>query len=284
MKENIAKSIKAKLLHISKEENISYQLMIIRYFQERLLYRLSLSEFKNNFCLKGGVLLYLLDKKKSRPTIDIDFLAINTDNEQNYIKCIFSEICKIEYKKDAVTFDSQNIIVTEIGKRANYSGIRINLTGKLDTIKQRIQIDIGFGDKVYPKPLIVSFPVILDMEQPIIQVYSIYSAISEKFEAMIQLSEANSRMKDFYDIYTLLINHKIDKDELENTIKITFKTRNTIYTENHSIFNNTFYTNKDKLKQWDAFKRKVKGIDSLSFEKVLIKIKTELEPIYNRIH
>ena len=85
------------------------------------------------------------------------------------------------------------------------------------------------------------------MEQPKIQVYSIYSAIAEKFEAMIQLSEANSRMKDFYDIYTLLINNEIDKNELENAIKITFKTRNTVYSENHSVFKNEFYTNKDRL-------------------------------------
>ena len=122
------------------------------------------------------------------------------------------------------------------------------------------------------------------MEQPKIQVYSIYSAIAEKFEAMIQLSEANSRMKDFYDIYTLLINNDdIDKKELENAIKITFKTRNTVYSENHSVFNDEFYTNKDRLTQWNAFKRKAKVADNLTFETVLKKIRLELEPIYKRI-
>ena len=257
--------------------------MIIRYFQERLLYRLSISEFNDNFCLKGGVLLYFLDQNKSRPTIDIDFLAIKTDNDQNYVKYIFSEICGIEYKNDAVTFDYQDITVTEITKQANYNGIRINITGKLDTIKQRIQIDIGFGDIVYPKPLIVNYPVILEMKQPKIQVYSIYSAIAEKFEAMIELSEANSRMKDFYDVYTLLLNNKIDKTELENAIKITFRTRNTVYSENHSVFNDEFYTNADRLTQWNAFKRKAKITDNLTFETVLKKMKLELEPIYKRI-
>jgi len=283
VKENIAKSIRAKLLNISKKENISYQLMIIRYFQERLLFRLSLSKFNNNFCLKGGVLLYMLDQKKSRPTIDIDFLATQTNNDKNNIKNIFSEICRIEYKKDAVTFDNQEITVTEITKQANYNGIRINVTGKLDTIKQRIQINIGFGDIVYPKPLKVNYPVILEMEQPEIQVYSIYSAIAEKFEAMIQLSEANSRMKDFYDIYNLFVNNEIDKNELENAIKITFKTRNTVFSENHSVFSDEFYTNTDRLTQWNAFKRKAKIIDNLTFETVLKKIKLELEPIYKRI-
>ncbi len=284
MKENPSKSIRAKLLLISKKENISYQLMIIRYFQERLLYRLSLSGFNNNFCLKGGVLLYMFDQKKSRPTIDIDFLALKTDNDKNYVKNIFSEICRIEYQADAVTFDYHDITVTEITKQANYKGIRINVTGKLDTIKQRIQIDIGFGDIVYPKPLTVNYPVILDMKQPKIQAYSIYSAIAEKFEAMIQLSEANSRMKDFYDIYTLLVNNDIDKNVLEKAIKITFKTRNTVYSENHSIFTDEFYTNKDRLTQWNVFKRKAKITDNLSFETVMRKIKLELEPIYKRIN
>ncbi len=283
MKQNLSKSIRAKLLNISKKENISYQLMLIRYFQERLLYRLSISEFNNNFCLKGGVLLYILDEKKSRPTIDIDFLAMKTDNDQNYVKYIFSEICKIEYVDDAVSFDYQDITATEITKQANYNGIRINIAGKLDTIKQRIQIDIGFGDKVYPSPLIVNYPVILEMEQPKIQVYSIYSAIAEKFEAMIQLSEANSRMKDFYDIYTLLTNNEIDKNELENAIKLTFETRNTKLSKNHSIFTTEFYNDKDRLKQWNAFKRKIKVDDNLSFETILEKIKIELKPIYERI-
>lgn len=225
----------------------------------------------------------MLDQKKSRPTIDIDFLAMQTTNDKDYVKNIFSKICRIEYKKDAVTFDYQDITVTEITKQANYNGIRINVTGKLDTIKQRIQIDIGFGDTVYPNPFMVNYPVILEMEQPIIQVYSICSAIAEKFEAMIQLSEANSRMKDFYDVYTLLINNEIDKSKLENAIKITFKTRNTVYSENHSVFKDEFYTNKDRLTQWNAFKRKAKITDSLTFETVLKKIRLELEPIYKLI-
>ena len=283
MREVSAKSIRAKLLHISKKENISFQLMLIRYFQERFLYRLSISEFNENFCLKGGVLLYILNEKKSRPTIDIDFLAINTNNDQNYIKYILSEICKIKSDSDAVSFDYNNIIIKEIIKQSNYNGLRINITGKLDTITQRIQIDIGFGDKIHPKPVIVKYPVILDMEQPEIRAYSIFSAIAEKFEAMIQLSEANSRMKDFYDIYTLLTNNKIDSNELKNAIMLTFKTRNTEYAENHSIFQNDFYTNKDRLLQWNAFKRKAKISESLAFETVLNKIVLDLKPIYLHI-
>ncbi len=280
---DLAKSIRAKLLNISKAENISFQLIIIRYFQERLLFRLSKSGYKNVFCLKGGVLLYLFNEFKSRPTMDIDFLATNTKNETQNLKVIFSEICKIPFENDAVLFDYHNIDAAEIIKQGNYSGIRLNLTGKLDTIVQRIQIDIGFGDKVYPKPILVNYPVILEMEQPEINVYSIYSAIAEKFEAMIQLSEANSRMKDFYDIYTLLSNNKIDKSELERAIELTFDTRKTQITDNHSVFQDHFYTNSDRLLQWKAFKKKAKIIENIEFETVMIMLKTELEPIYKRL-
>ncbi|MDF1550706.1 MAG: nucleotidyl transferase AbiEii/AbiGii toxin family protein, partial [Bacteroidales bacterium] len=155
---------------------------------------------------------------------------------------------------DAVTFDYQNLEVEEIIKQANYNGVRITTVGHLDTIKQRLQIDIGFGDKVYPEPLVVKYPVILEMEQPIIQVYSIYSAIAEKFEAMIQLSEVNSRMKDFYDIYVILTNNQINKKELEDAIITTFTTRKTICSDNHSLFQNNYITDKNRLTQWEAFK------------------------------
>ena len=280
---NNSKSIRAKLLFISKIENISFQLMLIRYFLERLLYRISLSEYKNTFCLKGGVLLYLFEERKSRPTMDIDFLATNTENEPKNLKAIFSNICKINYDVDAVTFDNQTISVSEIIKQGNYNGIRISLIARLDTIKQRIQIDIGFGDKVYPNPVLVYYPVILDMEQPKNKVYSIYSAIAEKFEAMIQLSEANSRMKDFYDVFTLLTINEINRFELEEAIKLTFKTRKTVISDNHSIFQDQFYKNSERLNQWNAFKKKAKIIDAPEFAMVMEFIKTELEPIYKLI-
>ena len=280
---NNAKSIRSRLLNISKSENISFQLMIVRYFQERLLYRLSLSEYKNSFCLKGGVLLYLFEQRKSRPTMDIDFLAKNIKNETENLKMVFANIGGIQYLDDAVSFDCQNIEAAEIIKQGNYNGIRINITGRLDTIVQRIQIDIGFGDRIYPDPVLVNYPVILEMEQPEINVYSIYSAIAEKFEAMIQLSEANSRMKDFYDIYTLLSNNDIDRKELEEAIKLTFTTRGTVISEDHSVFQEQFFNNPGRLVQWSAFKRKSKIIDALEFSTVMVLITNELKPIYNRI-
>lgn len=277
---NNAKSIRAKLLNISKKENLSFQIIVIRYFHERLLYRLSQSDYNQNFCLKGGVMFYLLEELKSRPTMDIDFLASNIRNETESLRQIFIEICQIHYDNDAVTFDYENIETFEIIKQGNYNGIRVKVMGILDTIKQNIQIDIGFGDKVYPEPLLVKYPVILEMAQPEINVYSIYSAIAEKFEAMVQLSELNSRMKDFYDVYTLLSRNKIDMQELESAINLTFKTRKTKMSEKHSIFTHEFQHDKNRLKQWMLFRHRTKIIEKLEFEVVMQLIKEQLEPIY----
>ena len=280
---NLAKSIRAKLLHLSKKENVSYQLMLVRYFQERFLYRLSLSDYKDVFFLKGGVLLYLLNEQRSRPTMDIDFLAAKINSETSNLQGIFATICKIGYYDDAVIFDPLSVDTNEIIRNGNYNGIRVYVTGNLDTIQQRIQIDIGFGDKIYPKPVMVKYPVILEMAQPEINAYSIYSAIAEKFEAMIQLSEVNSRMKDFYDVFILLSNNEIDKSELEIAINLTFETRGTVISNNHSIFQEHFFKSPDRLNQWNSFKRKAKITNTLEFDRVLKMIKIELEPIYNRI-
>ncbi len=278
-----AKSIRVRLLNIAKAENISFQLIIIRYLQERLLYRLSKSIYKNTFCLKGGVLLYFYEEHKSRPTMDIDFLAYNTANETENFKRIFREICKINCENDAVIFDYENIKAFEIIKQGNYNGIRVKLIGLLDTIKQNIQVDIGFGDKVYPSPILVKYPVILEMEQPEINVYSIYSAIAEKFEAMIQLSEVNSRMKDFYDIYTLLTKHEINKQKLENAIKLTFETRKTVISNKHSVFEESFYEDRNRLIQWQSFKRKARITKDIDFKTVMLVIGRNLEPIYKKM-
>jgi hypothetical protein len=215
--------------------------------------------------------------------MDIDFLAAKINSETSNLKDIFTTVCKIVYYDDAVIFDSNSIETNEIIKNGNYNGIRINVTGNLDSIQQRIQIDIGFGDKIYPKPVLVKYPVILEMAQPEINAYSIYSAIAEKFEAMIQLSEVNSRMKDFYDVYILLSNNEIDKLELEIAIKLTFQTRGTVIFDNHSIFQEHFFKNPERLSQWTSFKRKAKIIDTMEFEIVMKMIKIELETIYNRL-
>jgi hypothetical protein len=180
-----SKSIRTRLLNCAKRENLSFQLVIIRYLQERLLYRLSLSVYSENFCLKGGVLLYVYNRKQTRPTLDIDFLGTNISNEINSLRSTFIEICAINYPPDAVIFDTNSIIAEEIAGQDKYPGIRLFVNANLDTIRQRIQIDVGFGDIVVPAPVQLNYPTLLEESGiPIVQAYSLETVVAEKFEGL----------------------------------------------------------------------------------------------------
>jgi predicted nucleotidyltransferase component of viral defense system len=197
MTKEIAKSRKAKLLLIAKMGNIDYQTLLIRYFYERLLYRLSVSRFKEKFCLKGGTLLYALAKDAPRPTLDIDFLGINLSNEMENIKNAFIEILAIDCESDGVFFDTKTIKAQELTGNKLYNGIRVSYTAHLDSIRQTMQVDIGFGDVITPSPQNLRYPVFFDnLPIPEIYAYSLETVIAEKFHAMIELSETISRFKE----------------------------------------------------------------------------------------
>ena len=281
MKNNIT-SIKARLKDISRTWNKSHQLTLTRYFQERLLFRLSKSKYKEHFLLKGGVLIYALQGEASRPTLDLDLLARKISAEEGEIKNIFQDICSIEHT-DGVLFKPDGIRVEEITKEGSYSGTRVKVMATLGNIKQWMQIDIGFGDVIVPGPVEMEYPTFLDMESPAILAYSTESLVAEKFEAMIDLAELNSRMKDFYDLYKILSGRNYNPKLLTEAIQQTIKNRSTPLSENHSLFQDAFYTNTRRNTQWAAFLRKSKLEEDLTFEEVMAVIKGELKPIYDFI-
>ena len=150
---NYARSVRAKLLNISKEENVFYQSILTRYFQERLLYRLSVSPYKERFILKGGALLYAHEHLKARPTLDIDFLGQQISRELDNIKETFRNLCDIECLEDGVVFEKDSISVEEITLKKEYNGVRVHVKVGLDTASQVISMDVGFGDIIPPAPL-----------------------------------------------------------------------------------------------------------------------------------
>jgi predicted nucleotidyltransferase component of viral defense system len=278
------KSIRTRLLNIAKKENLSFQLVIIRYMHERLLYRVSLSKYAGNFCLKGGALMYVYSLEQTRPTKDIDFLGTNIPNEINFIESAFREICAVVYQPDAVIFDSGSITSEEITGQDKYPGIRLNVTASLDTISQRMQVDVGFGDIVIPAPVQLSYPTLLpESGIPVVQAYSLETVVAEKFEAMIDLSAANSRMKDFYDMYQILTTQQLNPDHLAEAIHETFRNRNTNFTPNHALFSPTFPTDPSRLRQWKAFLSKSHLDQNLEFIQVLSEIKKCLFPIWEKL-
>jgi predicted nucleotidyltransferase component of viral defense system len=225
---NIPASIRAKLYNIAKSQNRPFDEVLTLYMMERLIYRISRSRYNKRFVLKGGLLLYVLLGDTFRTTKDIDLLAKNLLNATEDIKSNFQEICMIEMD-DGIEYLTDDIQVYRIKEDTIYEGVRVLIECYLGKVRKRLQIDIGFGDVIIPKPLILEYPTILNMPQPLMQAYSVESVVAEKFEAMIRLAHVNSRMKDFYDIYTLTESFDFDGRTLYESIFETFQRRGTPY-------------------------------------------------------
>jgi predicted nucleotidyltransferase component of viral defense system len=281
---NKGKSIRDRLLILSKKASYEYNLLLTRYVQERMLFRLSQSKYKEMFLLKGGALLYAHNRFKSRPTIDIDFLAKNLSNDKENIKTVFNEILSIQSNDDALTFDLQNIIVEDIMEGKNYHGVRLNTKAVLDNMPLHLSIDIGFGDITIPAPQELAYPVILDeMSSFSVKAYSLETVVAEKFHTMIDLSIYNSRMKDFFDLYTILSTKDLDSANLTEAIKATFKNRHTEYVENHALFKEEFFQDTTKTNQWNSFLQKIKYKDQLTFLDVGKLIQEKMKPYWEAL-
>lgn len=280
---DINASILAKLKKISKQENKATNLIIRLYFQERLLYRLSISPYKERFILKGGLFLYSLSQNLARPTKDIDFLGKQISNDMAAILKAFQEICKLEpVNDDGVIFDQDTIEISRIKEDADYEGVRLKMTGHIGNVRERLQLDIGFGDIIVPKAETLKYPTLLDSDKPEIIAYSVESAISEKFEAMISLSILNSRLKDFYDIYNLLSNNSFDGRVLNEAIYETFQKRRTSFEKEHLLFMKEFAEDEERNQQWNLLLSR-NGFQPILFSEVMGKITLFLKPIYQKI-
>lgn len=203
-------SVKDRLKNQAVASGKTFQEALTAYGLERTIYRLSVSEYVERFTLKGGVFLYaLFEGEFARATRDIDLLARNMPNNVENMKKVFENIFSIECD-DALRYDLDTLEVIDITEFKEYHGVNVFIVAYLDRTKVLVSTDIGFGDVVYPDRVKMEFPVLLDMDVPKIYAYSISSVISEKFEAIVSLGDANSRYKDFYDIYILADRYDLD--------------------------------------------------------------------------
>lgn len=280
-KRNMAASVFERLKNVAKKNNKTLDSILLLYFQERLLYRLSKSVHREHFLLKGGLFLFSLTEFSSRPTRDIDFLATYISSEISNIEQAFIEVCSKDIEDDGVVFHVDRMSSERIKEDADYEGVRLKIPVSLGRARNVLQLDIGFGDIIVPKPQKMDFPVLLGMERPSILTYSIESVIAEKFEAMISLSILNSRMKDFYDIYILSSSENFEGRVLQEAIIETFGRRKTILEKEHPLFTEEFYSDAARNKQWNAFIKRI-GLteENLTFETVMKRIHDFIFPIY----
>jgi len=275
-------SIKEKLKNVAKREGKPFDYLLTLYLIERFLYRLSISRYADKFVLKGGVLLYTILDEKARATKDVDMLARELNNSLEDFSDILREICMME-SDDALFFDVETLSTERIKEDAAYEGVRVKISAFLDRTKKVLQMDIGFGDIVVPGAVRMEYPSLLEMEQPVIQAYSIESVIAEKFEAMIFLAEFNSRMKDFYDICSLANLYDFEGAMLQSAITSTFMQRKTKLLVEPAIFTEEYKVSEEKNRQWDAFKRRIASTNEWSFEDVIGILVTFLQPIYDAV-
>jgi predicted nucleotidyltransferase component of viral defense system len=277
---NVAASVKERLRNIASQTSKEFQSVVRQYVQERFLFRLSKSIYSNNFVLKGALLFVAHDISRNRPTRDIDFLGSAISNEINDIIEVVKEILKIEYE-DGVVFDANSVEAENIVEDGDYHGIRIKLYAYMENSRERVQLDIGFGDKITSGPIDIEFPTLLDFAAPKIKVYSIETAIAEKFEAIVSLQLQSSRMKDFYDILFFAENYHFKKDLLQKALSVTFNHRSTDIETRTMIFDDKFKLDKQLQMLWLAFLERNKLDSDYSFPNVVNKIQSFVEPIFN---
>ena len=247
---NIGASVRARLLKIAKQRNQPFDLLLTRYVLERLLYRLSITPHRDRFVLKGAMLMTAWFDAPLRPTRDIDLLGFG-DPEPGAILAVFREICQVELD-DGVVFDAAALQIDRIRDELEYGGLRIKTNAAVGGARVRVVVDVGFGDAVEATE--TALPVLLDLPAPRLRGYPREAVIAEKFHAMVLLGRANSRMKDFHDIWLLSRSYDFAGEALARAIAATFKRRQMeIPAEPPDALTAAYANDLAKQRQWTAF-------------------------------
>jgi predicted nucleotidyltransferase component of viral defense system len=252
---NVAASVAARLLARARAQEEDYQFVLARYAIERLMWRLGRSQYAEAFVLKGAMMFLVWTGEVYRPTKDLDLLA-RVSQTADRLKSVFGEVSQVPVDDDGITFLAESIEAEQIREDQAYGGIRVTMRALIGKIRIPIQIDIGFGDAVTPDPVESRFPVLLQGSgSPVVLAYPRESSIAEKLEAIVSLGMANSRMKDYYDIFVLLRRFTFDGHLLSAALGATFKRRQTpIPTELALGLSDEFASEPTKLAQWKAFR------------------------------
>jgi predicted nucleotidyltransferase component of viral defense system len=263
--------VRQRLLSLSRQRAEPFDLILVRYGIERLLYRLSRSPYVDRFLLKGAMLFVIWSDETHRPTRDVDLLGFGP-SDSDELERIFCHLCEMAVKPDGLRFNPQTVRAQPIREQSGYAGIRVTMEAVLENARIPIQVDIGFGDAVTPAPEEVAFPVLLEFPAPHLRSYPIYTVIAEKLEAMVLLGEANSRMKDFYDVWFLSRRFEFDGETLVQAIRATFDRRKTkLPTGVPLALTQEFATL--KTGQWNAFVQRNK-LSAEAFPRVINAIHT----------
>ncbi len=262
--DDIATSVRARLGHLARTRGEDVQLVLNRYANERFLQRLSVSPFADEFVLKGAALFTLWTGRPHRTTRDLDLLGFGSD-DLVHVEAVFRAILSLSVEPDGVEFDLETLRVNTIREDQAYGGARVVVVARIAQARIRLQVDIGYGDAITPKPEQVEFPALLASVGPNLRAYPRATVVAEKLEAMVQLALANSRMKDFFDIVILARTFEFDGSELVSAIRATFARRGTDIPDDVPVaWTPAFSADSSKQTQWTAFVRKSGSVATVS--------------------
>lgn len=274
---NLTASVRQRLMNLARVRNDEFGVILTRYGIERLLYRLSQSEYRSSFVLKGALLFDLWTKRPHRPTRDLD-LAGQRETTVDGMKKIFAEISAQAVESDGLAFDPRAVRAEMIREDLAYQGVRVRCLALLGNARIPLQIDVGFGDVITPGPVKLEYPTLLDFPAPRLQAYPRETVVAEKFHALVKLGLTNSRMKDFYDLWILAREFRFEGRLLAQAIEATFRRQKTEIPAADPLPLTAEFA-KDKENQWRAFLRK-NGLETegASLERVTEELQDFLLP------
>ena len=253
---DIAASVLARLKNKANESGRSYQLCLQLFCQEEFLRRLEKSKYAENLVLKGGLFIYSLTDFDSRVTVDVDFLLRQMPNTPEQLKTVLEEIIATPTGNDFITFEIKDVAPIAVAKK--YAGIGASVVARIKNTRTPFSIDFGVGDVIVPKQEKRKIPTQLDdFASPTVNTYSLETTIAEKLDAILDLMEFSSRMKDYYDIYYLANKFDFDGGTLTKALKKTFENRGHAFTIEQFEQIMAFAENDAMQKKWKAFCRKI---------------------------
>ena len=269
-----------KAKEFEKKYNLNYYEVLQRFMFERILERISISKYQDNFILKGGLLLAAMFGVENRTTKDMDATIRGIDISKGKMVDILNEILSIDLK-DGVKFNIVNI--TDIRQDDEYGGNKYHITGRVNNIKVNLEIDISTGDRLTPRELKFKYPLLFEDRNIVINSYNIETILSEKIETVLRRGKYNSRMKDYYDIYIFLtkLRNDIDMAILKDAIDITFSSRESLeYLNDYQKIIDSIINEERIKKQWNIYSNKYEYADGIDFNEVLVLLKGLIEELH----
>ena len=266
----VEEKIKLKAKELEDKYNINYYESLQRFMFERILERISVSEYQDNFILKGGLLLAAMFGVENRTTKDMDTTITGMDILEDKMVSVLNKILSIDLN-DGVKFDLVNI--SDIREEDVYGGNKYHITGRVNNTKVNLEIDITTGDKVTPRELKFKYPLLFEDRSILINSYNIETILAEKLETVLRRGKYNSRMKDYYDIYFFLtkLRNEFDINILKDAINNTFTKRESFeYLNDYSQIIKSIIDS-DRIKtNWNSYSKKNSYAKNIEVDQIMI--------------